>query len=65
MNDTEFLQAKIRGLENENRTLRETLRDRFAAAALAGLAATKNQTVENIAIAAYIQADAMLEARRK
>lgn len=33
--DVMFLQAKIRGLENEVRQLRETLWDRYAMAAIA------------------------------
>lgn len=35
--DVQFLQAKIRGLENEVRGLRENLEDRFAMAALTGI----------------------------
>lgn len=34
--DVQFLQAKIRGLENEVRDLRETLWDKYAMAAIAG-----------------------------
>lgn len=33
--DVQFLQAKIRGLENEVRDLRETLWDKYAMAAIA------------------------------
>lgn len=35
--DTADLEARIRGLENENRALRETLRDKFVAAAVTGI----------------------------
>ncbi|HET6719637.1 MAG TPA: hypothetical protein VFH22_08325, partial [Rhodocyclaceae bacterium] len=58
------MEAKIRGLENECRALRETLRDKFAGQAMRGLVTVRNQTVESIADAAYIQADAMLAARK-
>ena len=37
--DTADLDARIRSLENENRTLRETLRDKYVAAAVTGLVA--------------------------
>ena len=37
--DTADLEARIRSLENETRALRETLRDKFVAAAVTGLVA--------------------------
>ncbi|MBK6556060.1 MAG: hypothetical protein IPG16_02220 [Comamonadaceae bacterium] len=69
--DDEFLKAQIRSLENEIRSLRETLRDRFAMAALdvSKRTMTYDQMAMNdmetiIAIGAYNIADAMLEARK-
>lgn len=35
--DAADLEAQVRSLENENRALRETLRDKFVAAAVTGL----------------------------
>lgn len=73
MNDEAFYQAKIAGLENECRALRETLRDKFAAAALQGLMAyygdvshivTESSRIA-ITAAAYDRADQMLDARKR
>ena len=72
MTDTEFLQAQIRGLENEVRELRETLRDRFALAAMQGLIAYYGDTsyisdadsAIRLHSAAYDHADEMLHARK-
>lgn len=62
--DVQFLQAKIRGLENEARQLRENLRDRFAMAAITGLLADYSpMDAEQFAEDAYEIADAMLHQR--
>lgn len=64
--DVMFLQAKIRGLENEVRKLRETLLDRFAMAAIQGLLAGTGQLpmdAEQYAEDAYEIADAMMRHR--
>ena len=64
--DIETLEVNIRNLERENRELRTTLRDTFASAALTGLVAARPSTktkVFDIAVAAYVFAEAMLEAR--
>lgn len=67
------LRAQVRSLENECRALKETLRDRFAMAALTGLLAGKcNAVVSTISGRgwpvhaerdAWLIADAMLSAR--
>ena len=62
--DIATLEAMIRSLENENRRLRETLRDRYVSAAITGILATghhyKTQTmVDN----AFNIADQMLSRR--
>ena len=69
--DTALMQAQIRFLENETRALRETLRDRFAMAAVTGLIIAKNNgnTGSGWPIDAekdaFLIADAMLEARKR
>jgi len=68
MTDPEFAQAQIRSLENECKALRETLRDRFAMAALTGLLSSQNfqpaAGLEALSQDTYRIADAMLEARK-
>ena len=74
MNDQAFLEAKIAGLESEVRQLKETLRDRFAAHALAGdfanpecgVCPTQARSDRLLASAGlyFRMADAMLEARK-
>ena len=69
--DVMMLQAQIRGLENETRTMRETLRDQFAAAALQGLLAYYGDRCSivdadsriSLHAVAYDHADLMIEAR--
>jgi hypothetical protein len=62
--DIATLEAMIRSLENENRRLRETLRDRYVCAVITGLLATGHHykteaTVDN----AFHIADQMLTRR--
>lgn len=71
MNDQAFLEAKIAGLENEVRQFKETLRDRFAMAALPALIQVSDSlyidsddAMKGMTIMAYQVADAMLEARK-
>jgi hypothetical protein len=61
MTDAEFARAQIQALENECKAMRETLRDRFAMAALTGLVAREEPF---LAEQAYEIADQMLEARK-
>lgn len=63
VSDIEFLEAQVRSLEAENRRLGETLRDRFAMAALPACIEGSAQIAE-IADAAYDIADEMMLARR-
>ena len=42
-----------------------TIRDYFAAKAMQGIQARSNWSVADVAATAYLQADAMLEARKK
>lgn len=70
MNDQAFLEAKIFGLENEVCSLKATLRDCFAQAALTGYLSSfepmedPSEYSSSIAIDCYRLADAMLEARK-
>ena len=61
--DTEILEINIRNLERENRELRTTLRDTFAASVAPALIG--GLTAIEVAKSAYRVADAMLEARSK
>jgi hypothetical protein len=67
--DAAHLAAQVRCLENEVRALRETLRDKFAAAAVTGMYAADTLysvvPTERKAEEAYLIADAMLEARKR
>lgn len=65
--DTKFLESQIRSLENECRGLRETLRDRYAMAALTGILAGNarvDREKETIA-AAFAHADEALWVRSR
>lgn len=77
MTDEQAMEAKIRGLENECRALRATLRDNFAAAALQGVFAGTQHLDDtgalfsfsvdwynDVASHCYVMADAMVEARK-
>ena len=61
--DIETLEINIRNLERENRELRTTLRDTFAASVAHALIGKLSSA--EIAKAAYLVADAMLEERSK
>ena len=71
--DTALMQAQIRFLENETRTMRAVLRDQFAAAALQGLLAyygDRSSIVDSdsrisLHAAAFDHADQMLEVRKR
>ena len=64
--EIEVLECKVRGLENEVRQLRETLRDKYAVAALNGLIASYGWGPEAVvAEKAFRIADMVLEARKK
>ena len=63
--EIEILECKVRGLENEIRQLRETLRDKYASAALNGLIAYGWGPEALVAEKAFMIADMALEARRK
>jgi hypothetical protein len=67
MTDEAFYLAQIRGLEAEIRTLKESLRDRFAMAALAFPFPPpgKGFSPDVLASSAYLIADAMLKARQQ
>ncbi len=67
MNDIEFLEAKVRGLEATVRMLQKTLRDEFAKAALTGMLANHGlhpDYVENTVKAAFEVADVAMEVRK-
>ena len=64
MTDLDFLETRVIGLENELRQRTETLRDRFAAAALTGLLAKGWTPFDQVSVAAFQIADLMLEARK-
>ena len=66
MEDIAFFEAKIRGLENECRELRETLFDKFAAAALTGLLSSPadEYRIDEAAEDAWRVAKAMMEIRK-
>jgi hypothetical protein len=64
--EIDILECRVRGLENEVRQLRETLRDKFAAATLNGLISHWGGGAENLlAEKAFRIADMVLEARKK
>ena len=63
--EIEVLECKVRGLENEVRQLRETLRDKYAVAALNGLIAYGWGPEALVAEMAFRIADMVLEARKK
>jgi len=63
--EIEVLEMKVRGLEHENRILRETLRDKYAAAALDGLVAYGWGPERLVTEKAWRIADMMLEERTK
>lgn len=65
--EIDILEMRIRGLERELRDMRETLRDKFATAALDGLLAHEHGAdapFELLAQWAYQIADEMLIARK-
>ena len=67
MSDESIFECQVRGLERELAAARETLRDRFAMAALAGIIGDFggfSECRESISAAAYQLADAMMEARK-
>jgi len=61
--DTADLEARIRSLENENRALCETLRDKFAAAAVSGLTTVGWRLDEFMVERAFKIADLMMKGR--
>lgn len=62
--DVATLEAVIRSLENENRRLRETLRDRYVAAAITGILATGHHYKQDVMVDnAFNIADQMLKRR--
>lgn len=69
--DTDMLECQVRNLERELAASRETLRDRFAMAALTGYLASFEPTEEpseyatSIALDCYRLADVMMEVREK
>ena len=63
--DTWFLEAQIRGLENERILLRKTLRDGYAQAALTGLLAYGYSPRDLVVEEAFRVADRALEERGK
>ena len=63
--EIEVLECKVRGLENEVRQLRETLRDKYAVAALNGLIAYAWGPEEMVVEKVFKIADMALEARKK
>jgi hypothetical protein len=63
--EIDILECKVRGLENEIRQLRETLRDKYATAALNGLIAYGWGPEALVAEKAFRIADMVLEARSK
>ena len=65
MTDLEFLESRTLSLENEVRQLRETLRDKYAVAALNGLIAYGWGPEALVAEKAFRIADMVLEARKK
>ena len=60
MSENEFLETKVRGLEQENRTLRSTLWDQYFSAAITGLLA--NNSANPVEQAALI-AEQMMQVR--
>lgn len=70
MNEVDFLETKVRGLERENRELRLTLWDEYAKAALAGLISYYGDrgylcNRDSLHFAAADHADQMLAEREK
>lgn len=63
--DTRALEAQIRGLENELRAARKTLRDGYAQAALTGLLAYGYSPRDLVVEEAFRVADRALEERGK
>lgn len=63
--EIDVLECRLRGMENENRALRATLRDQFASAALAGFCAKGWQPLELMTEKCFEVAELMLEARKK
>ncbi len=63
--EVDVLECRVRGLENEVRTLRETLRDKYAAAALNALILCGWGPEAPVAEKAFMIADMVLEARKK
>ena len=62
--EIDILEMKVRGLERELRDMRETLRDKFAMAALAAVPASiRVGNTADAAIWAYQMADSMLAVR--
>lgn len=70
MDDINMLECQVRNLDRELAASRETLRDRFAMAALTGYLASfepmdePSEYATSIAIDCYRLADACLEARK-
>ena len=61
MNDNTFLEAKVRGLEKENRMLRSTLWDQYFCAAITSYHGRMGQ--QTAAVAAAGMADEMMKVR--
>ena len=61
--DTDYFEALVRSLENENRALRETLRDKFVASAVTGMVSYGWGPDDRMVERAFKIADMMIKAR--
>jgi len=61
--DTDYYEALVRSLENENRALRETLRDKFFAAAITGMTSYGGGPDDLMVERAFKIADLMMKGR--
>lgn len=61
--DTDYYEAQVRSLENENRALRETLRDKYVSAAVTGLTSYGWGPDDLMVERAFKIADMMIKAR--
>lgn len=65
MNEVDFLETRVRGLERENRELRLTLWDVYFSAAMTGVAACPTEPSNIPVLAAAKLADEMMAVREK